>query len=193
MARPKKDSPAEAAPAKMQEAFWHVLEQKPYAKITVSDITAEAQVNRNSFYYHYEYMDEFARACIGDALPREIVRAFISSQGSSPQDVAPLFAKFDARLRRIRLACSSRGGVLASFVRKEILTIWMQEFGVDEDKLNGNERIMVAFATGGIVTVLGESSDEALGVEGLRRYIGSPFAQSVIASICSTLNEAAKR
>lgn len=35
------------------EAFWKLLEEKPYNKITVKDIVEYCNVNRNTFYYHF--------------------------------------------------------------------------------------------------------------------------------------------
>ena len=35
-------------------AFWQLLEKKPYNKITVKDIVDTCQVNRNTFYYHFQ-------------------------------------------------------------------------------------------------------------------------------------------
>lgn len=35
------------------EAFWKLLEEKPYNKITVKEIVDSCQVNRNTFYYHF--------------------------------------------------------------------------------------------------------------------------------------------
>lgn len=36
------------------EAFWELLEEKPYHKITVNDIVNHCHVNRNTFYYHFQ-------------------------------------------------------------------------------------------------------------------------------------------
>lgn len=38
----------------LTEAFWQLLEKKPYKKITVRDIVDFCQVNRNTFYYHFD-------------------------------------------------------------------------------------------------------------------------------------------
>ena len=38
----------------LSEAFWKLLEEKPYKKITVKDIVDRCQVNRNTFYYHFD-------------------------------------------------------------------------------------------------------------------------------------------
>lgn len=35
------------------DAFWKILEEKPYNKITVKDIVEYCDVNRNTFYYHF--------------------------------------------------------------------------------------------------------------------------------------------
>lgn len=40
--------------AKMDDALLALLEQKPFAYITVSEICAKAGVNRSTFYLHYE-------------------------------------------------------------------------------------------------------------------------------------------
>lgn len=38
----------------ISNAFWQLLEEKPYSKITVKDIVDRCQVNRNTFYYHFQ-------------------------------------------------------------------------------------------------------------------------------------------
>lgn len=46
------------------EAFWQLLEQKPYNKITVKDIVDSCQVNRNTFYYHFHDIPELLEKTI---------------------------------------------------------------------------------------------------------------------------------
>lgn len=36
------------------DVFWQLLEEKPYNKITVQRIVERCQVNRNTFYYHFQ-------------------------------------------------------------------------------------------------------------------------------------------
>jgi len=36
------------------DVFWQLLEEKPYSKITVQSIVEHCQVNRNTFYYHFQ-------------------------------------------------------------------------------------------------------------------------------------------
>lgn len=38
----------------IMDVFWQLLEEKPYSKITVQNIVERCQVNRNTFYYHFQ-------------------------------------------------------------------------------------------------------------------------------------------
>lgn len=38
----------------LTNTFWELLEEKPYSKITVNDIVNRCDVNRNTFYYHFQ-------------------------------------------------------------------------------------------------------------------------------------------
>ena len=58
----------------MRNAFWALLEDREYRKITVTDIVHEAQVNRNSFYYHYGSLSELA----DDAILQEVENTSIA-------------------------------------------------------------------------------------------------------------------
>lgn len=38
----------------IMDVFWQLLEEKPYSKITVQSIVDRCQINRNTFYYHFQ-------------------------------------------------------------------------------------------------------------------------------------------
>ncbi|MCI6012804.1 MAG: TetR/AcrR family transcriptional regulator [Firmicutes bacterium] len=40
------------------EAFWQLLDERPYSKITVKDIVDRCHINRNTFYYHFHDIPE---------------------------------------------------------------------------------------------------------------------------------------
>lgn len=64
MSRPRHDSDQLPATTRMENAFWSLLEERDYTKITVTDIVNIANVNRNSFYYHYCKLDNLAETAI---------------------------------------------------------------------------------------------------------------------------------
>lgn len=74
MPRPRHDSELLPAKERMRNAFWALLEDREYRKITVTDIVHEAQVNRNSFYYHYGSLNELA----DDAILQEMENTSIA-------------------------------------------------------------------------------------------------------------------
>lgn len=74
MPRPRHDSELLPAKERMRNAFWALLEDREYRKITVTDIVYEAQVNRNSFYYHYGSLSELA----DDAILQEVENTSIA-------------------------------------------------------------------------------------------------------------------
>lgn len=45
-------------------AFWDLLDERPYNKITVKDIVERCQVNRNTFYYHFHDIPELLEETI---------------------------------------------------------------------------------------------------------------------------------
>lgn len=65
MPRPRKDSEILSATERLENAFWELLADHEYRKITVTEVVREAHVNRNSFYYHYASLPELAirRSC----------------------------------------------------------------------------------------------------------------------------------
>ncbi len=46
------------------ESFLELIEKKPLNKITVKDITAHCQVNRNTFYYHFQDIPELIETLV---------------------------------------------------------------------------------------------------------------------------------
>lgn len=46
------------------DAFWQLLEEKPYSKITVKDIVDRCQINRNTFYYHFHDIPELMESTL---------------------------------------------------------------------------------------------------------------------------------
>ena len=49
---------------KMDQAFLELLEKKDFAYITVKEICHEADVNRSTFYLHYETLDDLLKVSV---------------------------------------------------------------------------------------------------------------------------------
>lgn len=46
------------------DAFWLLLEEKPYSKITVKEIVDRCQISRNTFYYHFHDIPELLETAV---------------------------------------------------------------------------------------------------------------------------------
>lgn len=60
------------------DAFWLLLEEKPYNKITVKDIVERCDINRNTFYYHFHAIPELLETTIKSDVDH-IIRSYARS------------------------------------------------------------------------------------------------------------------
>lgn len=83
----------------LSETFWQLLEEMPYSKITVKGIVDRCQVNRNTFYYHFQDIPALAEATM-QAWVEEIVEKHFNF--GNPQDcLIPLVEGCAARKKAI--------------------------------------------------------------------------------------------
>ncbi|KFI58970.1 TetR/AcrR family transcriptional regulator [Bifidobacterium cuniculi] len=64
MPRPRHDSEVLPAKQRLENSFWSLLQDEDFTKITVTEVVRDAQVNRNSFYYHFSGLPELADSAI---------------------------------------------------------------------------------------------------------------------------------
>ncbi len=74
----------------IKDTFWEILEEKPYNKITVQDIVDRCQVNRNTFYYHFQDIPTLMIDSIEDWMD-EVIRQYATI--SSPEDCLTYMAQ----------------------------------------------------------------------------------------------------
>lgn len=76
------------ANARLENAFFKLIEEKPFSKITVNDIVREAGVHRNTFYYHYQSIP----ALLGEICRKMVLQMMIVYKDvKSPSDcILPL-------------------------------------------------------------------------------------------------------
>ncbi|MGQ5709640.1 TetR/AcrR family transcriptional regulator [Lactobacillus sp. PSON] len=52
----------------IKEAFIKLINKEPYSKITVAQLCREAEINRSTFYLHFDSIDDVLDAVLDDAL-----------------------------------------------------------------------------------------------------------------------------
>lgn len=165
MARPK--ATETPAPERMQEAFWRLLERKPYAQITISDITRESGLNRSAFYYHYTNIPELADDAIAAIYERPEVAAFIAHIIRRDSDIGTMReyamryvadASSRTSLHRLSLIVGSHGSAgLTAQLKGYLRTIWLSIIGVDPERLDTGQLIVIEFVSSGIIGLIGRA------------------------------------
>jgi AcrR family transcriptional regulator len=99
--------------AALENALLALIAQKPYAEITIDDVTAEADVARATFYAHFNDKPTLLReatAALIRGLTEEI--SMVSSRAGtySGEEVLAVFRHADAHRSLYRLILSGEGG-----------------------------------------------------------------------------------
>ena len=102
----------------IQTSFMHILEKKPFESITVGDITKTAQINRGTFYLHfqdkYDLLDRIEKqlfAGLGDHID-ELQSRYSSTQTfekGQEQLAATLFSSIKIHAPLLKIFLSNRG------------------------------------------------------------------------------------
>ena len=72
----------EGGAQRLYDAFWSLLEEKPYAQISVSELLARSGVSRGDFYYHYKNLVDMSKCAVED-------------EAKNWEDLTSLFSNFD--------------------------------------------------------------------------------------------------
>ena len=162
MPRPRRDSNIPPARERMESAFWGLLADREYRRITVTDIVRTADVNRNSFYYHFSGLPELADAAILNEVrtapliqeapdptvdPQEQWRKRITHFMNSPRE--------QQRLDRLALLAGPHSSPelvesLHDFARMSLI----QTLDLDADRLDLKTDLLLDFTAGGLLTIL---------------------------------------
>lgn len=160
MARPKKNNFNDCATVKIENAFWRLLEKESFSDITVLRITQESGVNRNSFYYHYEDMNDLAYKAFKNNVGTEVSRAlfgvlFMSLQGEKTNHAKAIDPMVISHAQKIMLCAGSDSVFLNQMVHDLLKKIWLYELSIREDLLSTEEQLQIRFIFAGLVSVLG--------------------------------------
>lgn len=161
MPRPRRDSEILPAKDRLENAFWELLSEREYNKITVTDIVRTAGVNRNSFYYHFSGLPELADSAILHAVENTPMPG-VPGRDFDPdtewrKHVTALLRDPEQRQRLDRLALlagpHSSPELVSSLKEFGRLTM-ISVLGLDADNLDLKTDLMLDFTVGGMLSVL---------------------------------------
>ena len=159
MARPRRTEGRPSAYERMEHAFWEMLSEMPYHEMTGKELRARAGVSHNTFYYHFENMDDMARQMFARfATPQVAATLFDFARAKTPfADAVLALPDFEERFAKMRVLARSGSPVIGGLLRDAILAAWLGAFGLDEGDLTEADRMDLAYAIGGFLAVLGSS------------------------------------
>ena len=192
MPRPKYQQDDETAKEKLIKAFWDSIEEAPYHKLTVLGISARAGLNRNSFYYHYESMDDLAVKAVEETLMRDLPGILVSQFNLGEGDaVDSLLADRSMRERFDRvclLAGKNSSPELQEMLKTAIADNWKGFLSIDMETFSYEGRLVLEFCLGGVFSLLGLKAD-AEATPPIRDMFSTDFGKTVMGAIIRLAGE----
>lgn len=161
MPRPRRDSEILPAKDRLENAFWDLLADREYQKITVTDVVRAADVNRNSFYYHFSGLPELADSAILHEVENLPV-PHPMQLGVDPGDVWAAYCHTllqdpaqRQRLDRLALLAGPHSSpelreALHDFMRMSLTTL----LGLEQDQIDMKTSLLMSFTIGGLLSML---------------------------------------
>lgn len=197
MARPRNDQPGPSARERMENVFWDLLAEKPFAKISVADIAKRAHVNRNALYYHFDNMSDLARASMLDLVPFHIMFSVLPSvrNGWKPPEELTLNPDNERRFEKLRLLFGPHSShELTDAAQEIILSVWLHLFEIEKEDLTPSEMLGIDFVMGGMFEIIGKiDSFSAETRHPIQLLWSSPVVREAFASIAALLEGAKAR
>jgi AcrR family transcriptional regulator len=110
----KADRRIERTRKHLLDAFRDLVLERGFARVTIGDVIARANIGRSTFYEHFENKDDILRQSIAPLF--EILAATVSAPSASRQ-LVHLISHFAENARDSRVAFAGRSGrILANFL-----------------------------------------------------------------------------
>ena len=155
MARPKRDSNIKPARTRIIEAFWKLLANNPYHDITIQSLSIEAGVNHNTFYYHFQDIDDLAN------LDSEASHRLLDNLFSVSPDPEVLLQSKELLLRGSRARLFTRGDstYLVNIFKSAVSSAWLEAIDLTYDDLTPEDKMDLEFIFSGLTTIIGQTID----------------------------------
>jgi len=182
MSRPRKEE-GQKALEKLENAFWILLEKHPYDEITIKALTMEAEVNHNSFYYHFRNMDEMAEQFFRKRIPADALPDLSLDLSGVIEMLENGDSEDYKNWQRISLFTCRGSDVLEGIFRRTMREHWLKsnpkirKKDLDEDQMS-----LIDFVESGMVDIIAYSRrNNSFSV--LISFMKSPIAAAIRSTI----------
>lgn len=130
------DNPSETK-LLMAEVLKTLLKERPFSKITVQDIVSKCNINRNTFYYHFESNYDLLYFTYAQEV-KKVVDSFHQANATVPQAIDFVLNYIDENIPLCQCAYESLGEQqFRSILEKDLVllsTITIEYFGTQKEK-----------------------------------------------------------
>ncbi|MDR1422959.1 MAG: TetR/AcrR family transcriptional regulator [Coriobacteriales bacterium] len=157
MPRPKKGAGI-SAQQRLEDTFWDMFGQMPYSEITVASLSKGAKVNHNTFYYHYESIDEMACRIFEKNFNLDCSTYNFLAFLAGTLDLKQVFGNYEnckLHFQRMCLVASSHSTPWLRGMLKEVLIgLWLKSLHTGIDELDRDDLVFLDFTVAGFMSVL---------------------------------------
>ena len=156
MARPKRNQEGLSAKARIEEAFWGMMEEVPYDAITITTLARRARVNHNTIYYYYENMDHLATQLLEENIPKNIGEIFgnVIVQGTGFFEQCLADPQLFRRWQRVGLLLMSGSSFLMEHVKEKLIRTWCETMETTPENLTRAQRMDLEFIFSGMMALM---------------------------------------
>ena len=157
MGRPRYAKGDATARDRLAEAFWAQLETMPFERMTARSVAAAAGVNHDTFYRHFDSLEDMAAKLFDDITLTEVPSMLVAaaSRGTLAETAGSVTPDPEV-LKRAVLFARSGSAPLTKLVREKLTNTWLAAAGIRAEDLTDAKRNDVDNIFVGIVAAMGD-------------------------------------
>jgi AcrR family transcriptional regulator len=133
----------------------------PFSEMTARGIASEAGVNHNTFYRHFDSIEDMAEKLFDDSVFDALPAALLDADGADDRVAAVMAPSIGpGDMSKASLYARSGSDLLVRLVRNALERAWLKAAGLDEDTLDADQRADLSIIFGGIVAAMADQRVE---------------------------------
>ena len=133
----------------------------PFSEMTARGIASEAGVNHNTFYRHFDSIEDMAEKLFDDSVFDALPVALLDADDADERVAAVMASSIGpGDMSKASLYARSGSDLLVRLVRNALERAWLKAAGLDESTLDADQRVDLSIIFGGIVTAMADQRVE---------------------------------
>lgn len=157
MARPREGAYEDSAKGKIESAFWRILEKEGFHAVTMSRLSRETGLNRNTVYYHFLNVEEVAqfafRHIFTDATSKLFVSVILSGREITSSVLAD--AELLSNIKKFHLFARSGSPMLTALLKDSLREAWFFHMGISPESLTPTDEMQIEYILSGFIGLIG--------------------------------------